>query len=187
LKQQYLFILLTVLAINYSYCRTPNLPNLSDSLNSNISNNILRLSFILPGIIYEYGITNNKSIKAEFNITGFAYGYFIPQIQSEFRWYYNLRKRVENNKVIDNFSGNFVSFLMGYQFGSHLPPKSNEVYYVNLEDAIYIGPTWGFQRNEKIFHFELNLGMGYFILLESKEGKLSPLIDISVGVRIWKF
>ncbi|MCB2219209.1 MAG: hypothetical protein KQI35_02355 [Bacteroidetes bacterium] len=145
------------------------------------------MSFILPGIIYEYGITNNKSIKAEFNIAGFAYGYFIPQIQSEFRTYYNLKRRLANGKDINNFSGDFASFLMGYQFGSHLPSQSNEVYYVNLEDVIYFGPTWGIQRNKRKFHFEFNLGVGYFILLESKEGKFSPLVDISCGIKIWKF
>lgn len=180
-------IFLSVFSVSITFCQNSELSNLKDISENNKNSSVFRISLLFPGIIYEYGLSYNMAIRAEFNIAGFVFnGQIIPQVQSEYRVYYNFNKRKSKSKSIDNFSGSFISCLTGYLMASNIDSESNGIYLTNWENVFYIGPTWGLQRNINSFHFEFNLGMGFFYYLESKELLFNPIVDFSIGFRIFK-
>jgi hypothetical protein len=174
------FLVLTIFSFNLSFSQTTVVSLISDSINKN--SHTLRVAILLPGIIYEYGVSKNNSIRAEMGIGGIIGGKLVPHAQSEFRYYYNISRRAANGHPVKNFSGSFLSIMTGYQFLS-------DGWQINrletLEDALYIGPTWGIQWNRNILHFDFNIGYAYGILMESKTSYSSIIIDLSLGFKIW--
>ena len=88
--------------------------------------------------------------------TGFI---LAPAITLEPRLYYNLNKRVRNERRIDGNSGNFISLKTSYLFGSLAVSNHKNV---EVASNISIVPTWGIRRNiGNHFNYETGIGVVY--------------------------
>ncbi len=120
---------------------------------------------IYPLSVYnEAKLTNTIALRSEVFL-GFGWsGYsgnstweILPYISAEPRWYYNIQRRVNKNKQINNNSGNYLSVLMGLQPGFGITSHETTLYPV-----LYFVPTYGLRRNiGKRFNFEAAFGVGY--------------------------
>lgn len=125
-------------------------------------------ALMLPLSVYnELKLTNNIALRSEL-AWGFSWsggGYFnnssqwevIPYLNVEPRYYYNLNRRHQKRKRIDNNSGNYLSLFVCFQPGFGITSKNNDLF-----PAIYFIPTYGLRRNiGKHFNYEAALGFGY--------------------------
>jgi len=120
-------------------------------------------ALMLPLSVYnESKLTNNIALRSEL-AWGFSWSgggsqwEVIPYLNVEPRYYYNLNRRNQKGKRIDNNSGNYLSLFACFQPGFGITSKNNDLF-----PAIYIMPTYGLRRNiGKHFNFETALGFGY--------------------------
>jgi hypothetical protein len=134
---------------------------------------LTKLTFLDPGISREIRIAPLQSVFLQaFMATSayFSYSstfgtnggvYFDPAAKAQYRYYYNMEKRVEKEKRTERNSMNYVGgsaqtvFTDGAYTNEHV--NEDERRPVNT-----IGIIWGLQRNgAKHFSFDLNLGVGY--------------------------
>lgn len=81
----------------------------------------------------------------------------LPYINIEPRWYYNLQKRAEKGKQIENNNGNYFSMQVISQPGFGISSTN-----ANFNPGLYAIPTYGLRRNiNKHFNFETAIGFGY--------------------------
>ncbi|MDY7395993.1 hypothetical protein UMM65_12110 [Aureibaculum sp. 2210JD6-5] len=137
----------------------------------NKTEKVWRVNFLNPAIELELPTGAHSTLSSAIGIsfdgsyphltvssgTGFIY-MINPFIDLQEKWFYNLAKRIEKNKTIDNNSGNFISarFLMrGYSLAGNITRTS--------DFDFAIGPTWGFQRKYgKNFHLLFDMGPIYY-------------------------
>jgi hypothetical protein len=132
-----------------------------------VENNLLKVNALLPGVSYELGLGNTTTLNLE-GIVGFAvnggsgrdteFGIY-PGLGAELRKYVNLDRRISKNKNIEGNSGNYISVLNQFQFGSPLigDLQYSSDYYYNL--AI----VYGIQRMKpKGFYWSISLGPSIF-------------------------
>ncbi len=103
----------------------------------------------------------------------------VPAFSTEIRQYYNLKKRVRNDKSTLNNSGSFFSLTAGVK------PKG--FYSKNGTDELNFSfiPAWGMQRNlGKQINLDGRFGFGAAYENESKEWKGSINIRVGVGYAI---
>ncbi|WP_142455408.1 hypothetical protein [Gracilimonas mengyeensis] len=145
-------------------------------------NGSFRLGLFWPNLEYETPIHPKMTFHSE---TGFAFNVGHDGMDWVFqyglfakigpRYYYNLEKRLEENKSIRDFSGNYFSFVsMAYL---------NEPFDNNPESNQFVfGPTWGLQRNlGKNWYFNFEVGPG--ISLSESKTKLVPIIGLDIGIK----
>lgn len=90
-----------------------------------------------------------------------------PVLTLEPRWYYNLNKRVNKKRRIDNNSGNFISIKTSYHPDWFTISNHDDVKIIS---DITIIPTWGIRRNiGKHFNYETGIGVGYGRYLINKD------------------
>lgn len=139
---------------------------------------VFQLDIINPSIGFETRLTNRNTFLMAFHSGdydwehGINFGeYDAPKIKTEFRSYYNFRKRVNEGKRINKFSGNFVSFYSSYK---------PSIFYE--EQSLVIGPTWGIQRAYANFiHVNLNLGYGYVVDNNPSNDNTDFILDFRLG------
>jgi hypothetical protein len=149
-----------------------------------VEKNQFKINVLLPGVVYEHGFNEKNTLYSEIS-TGFAFRSnsslgsahaFYPNINEQFRHYYNLDKRTAKGKVTAKNSGGFVALNAIYNFQSI---SSNEsVLYSN--PSITIAPVWGFQRTYKgNFNLGLNMGIGYNI--GKYDNGVATVLNFSLG------
>ncbi len=105
-----------------------------------------------------------------------------PVIVLEPRFYYNLKKRVEDSKRIDGNSGNFIALKMGYH------PDSFVVF--NTDDAPVVSdfsiiPTWGIRRNiGEHFNFEAGIGAGFSYTFAERAGYAENKAEMELNMHL---
>lgn len=148
------------------------------------TSNQFSVNFLMPSLEYEVGVTEKSTI--DLNL-GTAFGYaksgsnsdfgFFPVFQSQFRHFYNLKKRFERGKNTARNSGNYVAALVEVRSGEAIFGE------LDLVDdyALFAGPVWGLQRvYNSGFKLNLNLGAGYG-LNDSGNSFFSPVFGIQLG------
>ena len=98
----------------------------------------------------------------------------------QYRYYYNLEKRLQKEKNIGNNSANYIALSGAVQIGKPIigDLEYNEGYFG------VIGPVWGLQRYYGSgFKLDLNLGAGYGFN-ESGSSFFSPIIGLRLGWRL---
>lgn len=126
---------------------------------------------------FDAGIASGNS----FN--GSAFG-LIPVLVLEPRVYYNLKKRINKQKSIDDNSGNFISLKTSYH--PDLFVISNEK-GIDVESDISIIPSWGLRRNlGKHFNYEAGIGIGYRHVFKNKTRIPTDFdnVDVNLNLRI---
>ncbi|MGM0932174.1 MAG: DUF3575 domain-containing protein [Bacteroidota bacterium] len=151
---------------------------------ASVEDGLLSINILTPGLEYEFGLTNSTTLDLRAG-TGFAYrknsfdeGFGVyPIFNVQYRYYYNLEKRLEKGKNINNNSANYLALSGAVQAGKPIigDLEFNEGYFGA------IGPVWGLQRYYGSgFKLDLNLGAGYGFN-ESGESFFSPLIGFRLG------
>ncbi|MFW0739970.1 hypothetical protein [Flavobacterium sp. T12S277] len=163
--------------------------NIYSQENISVEKNQFKINLILPGIVYEHGFTEKNTLYSEFSL-GFGYrsSYFggntwsfYPNINEQFRHYYNLQKRADNGKRTDKNSGNFLALNAIYNFESISTKKD----FSEDTSSFTIAPVWGFQRTYKGgFNLSVNGGIGYNI--DKYDNEFVPVINFSLGWVIGK-
>lgn len=151
----------------------------------NLTKNLFKINIITPGITYEKRICKNSSVCLDTDLSiGFSIknnkSYLVasPFLRGQYRYYYNLEKRLIKNKSISNNSGNFISLSSSYYFNS-----INNKDIVSVYDGFTIGCIWGLQRTYKNnINITINSGIGYNTLNESKTNNtIVPIINFTLG------
>ncbi|MGY5848949.1 hypothetical protein [Salegentibacter sp. F14] len=151
---------------------------------ASVKDGLLSINILTPGLEYEYGLSASTTLDLRVG-TGFAYqknsfgeGFGIyPIFNIQYRHYYNLAKRLEKGKEINNNSANYIALSGVVQAGK---PIVGDLEY-NEGFFGVIGPVWGLQRYYGSgFKLDLNLGAGYGFN-ESGESFFSPLIGLRLG------
>ncbi len=134
----------------------------------NVEDNQFTINFLLPGVVYEHGISNNSTLTAEATI-GFAYresdffdsGFGIYPIgKLQYRHYYNFQRRLEKGKHIAGNTGNYIAPLLGIQSGKAIIGDLN---YAS-DFFAGVGAVYGLQRTgQKGFSFRFEVGPAYFL------------------------
>ncbi|RYG15884.1 MAG: hypothetical protein EOO07_14415 [Chitinophagaceae bacterium] len=86
-----------------------------------------------------YVQTSNHKIESHSKLIG------VLGANINYRYYYNLDKRVAKNKKIDNNSANYIGLDVASVFPK-LTDKTNQYDY-----QIMVTPNWGLQRNASVF------------------------------------
>lgn len=157
---------------------------LSAQSNRNVEKGLFKINAFLPGVSYELGVGKNSSFNFD-AIVGFAlnggsdrdtnFGLY-PGIGVEFRYYYNMERRLSKGKHISGNSGNYISALNQWQLGSPLigDLQYSSDYYYNA--AI----VYGIQRTYKSgFYFSLAFGPAVF--RDDFDVDSGLLIDVKLG------
>ena len=154
-----------------------------------VEKGIFSVNILTPGLEYELGLTPTTTL--DFRVgTGFAYqkgmfgeGYGVyPIFNTQYRYYYNFKKRMDKGKNITKNSANYLALSAAVQTGK--PIIGSLEYYESYFGAI--GPVWGLQRYYKGgLKLDLNLGAGYGFN-ESGESFFSPILGLRLGWLLFK-
>ncbi|CAM4225861.1 hypothetical protein [Gillisia limnaea] len=159
--------------------------NVNAQSQANVEKKLFSVNFLLPGLEYEMGLSNNTTLDLRagtgFGISGGSnrdteFGIFL-NAHTQYRYYYNFDKRLGKNKNIDNNSANYIALNGSIDFGD---PIIGDL-QLSSDFGGVIGPVWGLQRYYGSgFKLDLNLGAGYgFNNLGGSY--LSPIIGLRLG------
>ncbi len=131
----------------------------------NVEDHQLQLSLPMPSILYEKGIAENATLSIEaitgFNLRGCTgceteFGVY-PSIRGQYRYYYNMGRRLDKGKNISGNSGNYVGGLLLYQNGNAV------IGNLDANSLVSLGPVYGLQRTyRRGFFYRLETGVAYF-------------------------
>lgn len=157
---------------------------------ASVEDGLLSINILTPGLEYEYGLTNSTTLDLRagagfaYRKTSFGEGYegfgVYPIFNVQYRYYYNLQKRLDKGKNISNNSANYIALSGGLQSGKPVIGnlEYNEAYFGS------IGPVWGLQRYYGSgFKLDLNIGPGYGFN-QSGDSFFSLLIGFRLGWRL---
>ena len=148
----------------------------------NVENHQLQIGLPMPSLLYEKGISKNTTLSIE-AITGLAirgctdcetdFGVY-PILRGQYRYYYNMGRRLEKKKNIAGNSGNYIGGLLAHQSGT--PILGN---LENSSNIIIAGPVYGIQRTYRHgFFYRLEGGVAFV------EDDLTTGIGIILAARI---
>ena len=173
MKKSLLFVAVILLSLNSFGQKS------SPQTNSQFSVNLL-----MPSLDYELSIGTNSTLDFLLG-AGFAYHESIdesdyavfPAFQTQYRYYYNLRKRQEKEKKVSENSGNYITAMAEISSGNPIFGGLTS----QADYTIVVGPAWGLQRvYDSGFKLNLNLGVGYGFS-DIGESYFSPLIGLQLG------
>jgi putative salt-induced outer membrane protein YdiY len=156
MKKNYLFLFLAVLFFNAVQAQ--------DEAVTSVQKNQFKINMLLPGFVYEHGFDAKNTLYSEASL-GFGFSSnsnnsnfaIFPNINEQFRHYYNLEKRATKGKRTAFNSGNFLALDAIYNFESI---STNDDYRESVP-SFTIGATWGLQRTYKRkFNLEFSAGPG---------------------------
>lgn len=123
----------------------------------------------------EAGFIMVYSFSALYSSTAFNFG-LIPNLRLQSRWYYNLHKRQEKEKITRYYSANYLALETRGIPGVILPGEGS----ISMEPSFSVIPKWGLRRSlGGKFVFEGAAGFGvYFLPNEILPG---PGFDLNLG------
>lgn len=128
------------------------------------------------GYSFAFGVSRTYSPNGTSTKSSSAYIAIIPQVITNYRFYYNLKKRDSKGKNIRGNSANYVTVIAAFGFR---PVYSN--YPSSFSFATVVGPAWGLQRTFKKninINFYIGLGYGYD---NGRGSYLAPISNFSFG------
>ncbi len=130
-----------------------------------VTENLLKVNILYPGIAYEHALGKKTTLYSSLNFIPaypienkqLKYWTVAPNIQEEFRYYYNLEKRAKKDKNTIKNTGFYFSLIAKYG----LPPLGRYNSYTKI-DGLTVAPTCGMQYTHKSgFNMGIGLGFGY--------------------------
>ena len=142
----------------------------------------LRFNLLSPGIDFELGLFKNQTVAGGVGLGLATYkeGYlFGVALNTRYRYYYNLNRRVRLNKEIAGNSGNYIAAAQAIFF-SQLRVATN----IEGPDDFnlgFFGMVYGLQRTtKKGFNIDVELGAGYY-RGDGVPSNLGPLFGLKLG------
>lgn len=132
---------------------------------SNTTRSLFKVNILSPGLTYErilsdkttFDIDVNLSIGGSSNGGGQLKLLASPFVRAQYRYYYNLEKRLGNNKSISGNSGGYMAPSISY----YMKPINDDFHLSNY-DGLTVGAVWGFQKTYKSgINLGANTGLGY--------------------------
>jgi len=102
-----------------------------------------------------------------------------PFADLQWKQFYNLQKRANQNKVTDDNSGNFISIRFRTR-GKSI--DDNFIRKANYDFAI--GPTWGIQRSFGNFHLLVDIGPQFYFDSDGNSGFWPLMPQINFGFNL---
>ncbi|GGZ43355.1 DUF3575 domain-containing protein [Mesonia mobilis] len=145
---------------------------------------------------YELGLSNTIALRGElgfnpyitepgFIINEKTHFGFMPIVRVEPRWYFNLKKRLREDRNISKNSGNFLSLNVAFTPNS-FTIFDNSDYDVETINQLSVIPTWGMRRTYwEHFTLETGAGLGYVRSFQSDDYYLNPDKEHLVGLKIY--
>lgn len=140
---------------------------MSAQSHKNVVENQFSVNFLLPGVVYESGISENATLATELTI-GFAYresaffgdGFGIYPIgRFQYRNYYNFERRLNKGKRISGNTGNYLAPTFAIQSGRAIVGDLD----FSSDYIAGLGLVYGLQRTApKGFQFRFEAGPSYF-------------------------
>ncbi len=150
----------------------------------------IELGFQGLGVGYEFALGGKTVIDINAGLGGgytvnngtvsYEWGFIDPAFYAitEFRYYYNLPKRLAKNRNRGNNAGNYVGAQVKYATREVFNISSN----VDLHNTLLTEVHWGIQRNlGKKYIFNLHLGLGYAYDYDQDTGGLYLAIGAKFG------
>lgn len=137
--------------------------------------------FVGAGLYGEYGLNNSISIRGELGIDALVFRkdnrrttFIAPIVALEPRWYYNISKRANRGKNVNNNSANYFAIRTEL----HAIDRVNrEAFAIGMPQ---IAPLWGFKRS--IYnHFTADLSFGYGFRFGQNTMLARPNLNIRLG------
>jgi hypothetical protein len=138
----------------------------------------------------EFRLDEQISLRVE---GGLNLGYFVsynfgnryvlaPTFTLEPRWYYNLDKRINEGKRINNNSGNFLGIKINYTPDWFV---ISDIDNYSVANQISVVPKWGARRTigNTNFNFEFGGGIGYkYVFFKNSSDDSRVAVDIHVRI-----
>lgn len=175
------FIVTTCTLSAQETIQTSNKADSSKATAPSVSDNFLGLHFLLTatGLNYERKLANRHTFSIQTQLaysvavsatktyysngtsksSSSAYFAVLPQVAVNYRFYYNLAKRVNRGKSIFGNSGNYFTVIATFGFKPIYSNYQNKFSFVTT-----VGPAWGLHRTYKKnvdINFSIGLGYGY--------------------------
>lgn len=155
---------------------------------TSVEKNQFKINLLLPGFVYEHGFDAKNTLYSEVSIgLGFSSNSnnsnfaFLPNINEQFRHYYNLEKRAAKGKRTARNSGNYLAVNAIYNFESI---STNDDYRETVP-SFTVGVLWGLQRTYKgRFNLEFNIGPG--VNFDKYDTEFVPVGNFTLGWVIGK-
>lgn len=162
--------------------------NAQEETSVSVVKNQFKINLLLPGFVYEHGFDSKNTLYSEAslglgfytnsNSSNFA---VFPNINEQFRHYYNLEKRAAKGKRTERNSGNYVALNAIYNFKS----ISTNTDYRESCPSFTVGALWGLQRTYKgRFNLEFNIGPG--VNFDQYDTEFVPVGNFTLGWVIGK-
>lgn len=171
-----LIFLFVLVGANFTYSQ----------IDKNVSENLFKINILTPGFTYERGLSENSTLNVD---VGFSLDIVtndgqlqllkIPFIRSQYRFYYNIDRRIQKKKSILGNSAGFVAPSISF----YSKPLSNDIYVSGL-DGFTLGGVWGFQKTYKSnLNLSVNTGLGYNFS-NNVNSQIVPILNFTVA---WVF
>ena len=155
---------------------------------------VSRINILNPGFEYEFPVSMNSVLSTNL---GFGLGYpykaleqtgrgngfvfmIAPFLDVEYKYLYNFKKRVEQNKNTKLNSANYFGLRLltrGYTIADYNMYRPN-----NYDFAI--APVWGLQRSNSKVHYLVDMGLGY--TFDADNSGVVLLVQMSIGINLNK-
>ena len=146
-----------------------------------VENLQFRFNLISPGFDFEIGIFKNQTLVggAGLGVAYYEQGYaFGLALNSEYRFYHNLNRRIRNDKVIAGNSGDYFAAARSIYFNPLIFATNIPSDDFNIG---YFGGLYGIQRTyENGFNFDVSSGVGYY-LGDGIPSGIGPILNIKIG------
>lgn len=151
----------------------------------NLEKSQFKINILTPGVEWEKSIGLNSTIDFQLG-TGYFFrkqgdnkleaGVF-PFLDTQYRYYYNFKRRSSLGKRIDRNSANYFAFSALVQSGKSIIGNID----FNEHYGAFVGPLWGMQRTYGGgFNLNLHLGLGY-AWSDLDNGDIVPNIGFTLG------
>ena len=139
----------------------------------------------------EFRLSNTIALRAEVGLNAGIFGgdsfndgtgfLLAPSVGIEPRWYYNLNKRFEKGKRVENNSANFFATGITYYPDSFVISNYDDV---NIVEQVTIIPKWGIRRNigQSNFNYELGAGLGYRAVFYDFKTESETALDLHLRI-----
>ena len=139
-----------------------------------------------PGFDFELGIFKNQTVTGGLGL-GLAYyeeGYaFGLALNTQYRIYHNLNRRIRNDKIIAGNSGNYFAAARSIYFNQLIFASDIDSDDFNVG---YYGALYGIQRTyENGLNFDVSAGLGYY-LGDGIPSGYGPAFNVKIGWIITK-
>ncbi|WP_298546356.1 hypothetical protein [uncultured Aquimarina sp.] len=143
-------------------------------------------------IYNEFKLSNQIAFRTELGLDAYENDDFYPDAgfllvtttSIEPRWYYNLNKRSNKSKRIDNNSGNFFALKTTLRLDDLLI-KFGDDENARIVSNLSIIPTWGIRRNiGKHFNYETGIGVGYIHYFSKNSGFTKDKGEVAINLHL---